>query len=151
MGRSILAIVAPYLLITVLGIIAQFALFSALRIPTPEAGPDGAYETPAFSPVQTAVFVLVDGLIAFAGGVLCARLAPNRPVRHGLTLAAFLLLLGGASLVVAFGAEPVVYAVTRTFTAPVFAVAGAWAGQFTEKASQGTATPAPRDSPPANR
>jgi peptidoglycan/LPS O-acetylase OafA/YrhL len=95
MGRSILSVIAGYLIMA----IAVIALF-VIWFRGPEATPSGGFM----------VFSLGYGLVvAGIGGYATAAIAKRREMAHALSLAGFSLLMGIISMFMADGREPLWY------------------------------------------
>jgi peptidoglycan/LPS O-acetylase OafA/YrhL len=95
MGRSILSVIAGYLIM----VIAIMALFM-IWFRGPEATPSGGFM----------VFSLGYGFVcAGIGGYATAAIAKRREMAHALSLAGFSLLMGIISMFMADGREPLWY------------------------------------------
>jgi hypothetical protein len=103
MGRSILAVIAGYLIIAV----AVMALFA---ISFPDADPANI---PAPS-MGFMLFSIVYGFVfAVLGGYVTALLAKRAEMKHTLALGALGVVLGIISMVTAAGREPLWYQITN--------------------------------------
>lgn len=93
-GRSTGAVVAGFLVVAALSIATDAVLGLAGRLPKPG--------TP-LSDAMAAVALAYRTLYTVGGGYLTARLAPDRPMRHAMTLGAVGTLAALAGLVVTWG------------------------------------------------
>jgi hypothetical protein len=102
MGRSIGAIAAGFVLVVVLSIGADI-LFRALF--------PGSFDAAGRSTAGTVLLVTLGYVTVFAitGAYLTARLAPNRPLGHALTLGAIAFILSLPATIAAWDSAPVWY------------------------------------------
>ena len=135
MLRSILAVIAGFVVITVLNIVAV-PLFGAVA-PQSVAGPDGGLPTTGWI-----IFNLAYGLVfAAVGGYVTARLAQRSEVSHSVALAVIILVLG-ASYAFSGGsagpnqpAPPTWYLIVLPAVGVVGAILGGWLRARTDQRS----------------
>ena len=120
MLRSVLAVVAGYLLIFAATILADVALGLLAPDAFPAAGE-------GFAPVPWMVLILVYSTIfAAAGGYVTARVARRAELKHGLALAAIMVLMSVGTMITYQGRHPLWFQLTLLVLGPLAVAAGAW-------------------------
>jgi hypothetical protein len=103
MARSVLAVIAGYILMAVL-VMAAGMLLTTL-FPAAFTGPGGKPGLPGFG--WYALNLAYSFVFAFAGGHTCARLARRAEMAHAIALAALLGIMGLVSIATYAGQTPV--------------------------------------------
>ncbi|HVX88789.1 MAG TPA: hypothetical protein VG940_07685 [Gemmatimonadales bacterium] len=70
--------------------------------------------------------LIASAVAAFAGGAVTARLAPDRPLYHGIALAILMCLMGLVSMRQAGGRQPRWYQLVLCTVMPAIALIGAY-------------------------
>jgi hypothetical protein len=91
-GRSILALLAGFIVNVMLSLVTDFALQAAGILPSIGRGPMNDFQSALAAAYRT--------LYAVIGSYIVARLAPNRPMGHALTGAAIGMVIATAGAVV---------------------------------------------------
>jgi hypothetical protein len=102
MGRSVLAVIAGYILMVVLVMAA--GMFVMANFPADFTGADGKPRLPGLG--WYAVNLAYSFVFALAGGHTCARLARRAEMAHAGALAAFLGVMGLISIAAYSGETP---------------------------------------------
>ena len=119
MLRSAMAIVGGYLTMVLVVGLCTYGLMLVTPSWFPGAGtPPGPY---------LAVNIAYSAIAALAGGYVAAWIAPRRPVKHALLLAAFALVMAIASAVLQGERQPRWYQVLLAVCMPMVIVLGGWA------------------------
>jgi len=91
-GRSILALLAGFVVNLVLSLVTDFALQAAGILPALGRGPMNDFQAALAAAYRT--------LFAVIGSYVVARLAPNRPMGHALTGAAIGMVIATSGAIV---------------------------------------------------
>jgi MFS family permease len=118
--RSVLAVVAGYLLIFFATILTDVALGFLAPDAFPAAGE-------GFASVPWMVVILVYSTIfAALGGYVTARIARRAELKHGLVLAAIMVLMSAGTMMAYAGRHPLWFQLTLLVLGPLAVLAGAW-------------------------
>ena len=114
LGRSVLALLAGFLVVVVLSLGAD-ELFHLLNVYPP-------WGVPMYEPRLNLLALTYRSIFTFIGGYVTARFAPYSPMRHVLVGCGIGLVLGALGVVAATTAElgPIWYPVAVAVTGPVF-------------------------------
>jgi peptidoglycan/LPS O-acetylase OafA/YrhL len=117
--RSAIAIIGGYLaMVVVVGLCTYF-----LMLLTPSWFPGAAPPAGPYLAVNIAYSVVA----ALVGGYVAAWIAPRRPVKHAVLLAAFALVMSVVSAVLQGDRQPRWYQVLLAVCMPMVIVLGGWA------------------------
>jgi len=113
-GRSILAVLAGFVVVVVLSLGTDEVLH-LLKVYPP-------WGVPMYEAGLNLLALTYRGIFTFIGGYVTARLAPHSPMRHVLVGCGIGLVLGALGVVAATTAElgPIWYPVAVAITGPVF-------------------------------
>ena len=133
MMRSVLAIVAGFLLIGIL----SFGADAALRASMPElVSPTGRVDSPAV----LALTIAYVGLFAITGCYMTGMLAPSRPMRHAIILGVLGLAFNVAGSAAMWNTAPAWYHIVSLALVMPYAYIG---GAIAERRRSRLAGPAP--------
>ena len=104
MGRSILAVIAGYLVTAILVVVKFAAMTSLIPGAAPKAG---QLQFPSTG--LQVVSLILDFASAILGGYVAAWIARRNQIQHALALGILMVLLGILSMSISRGSEPVWY------------------------------------------
>jgi len=119
-GRSVVAVIAGFLVVVVLSTATDAALHALKIYPPPEQG--------LHDPLLNLLALAYRCVFTLAGGWATARLAPNTPLRHAFILGVLGLLAGAAGVVATWnlGLGPRWYPIALAVTGLPLCWLGGW-------------------------
>lgn len=121
--QSVIAVLAGFVTMTVVVIIATVILTRALA----SARPGDPFGDPRQLPTGYLMANLVaSSVAALIGGYLTAALAESAPLAHGAALAVLMILMSAFSMRRSLGSQPRWYAMTLMLVMPLVAIGGSF-------------------------